>query len=82
MRKTVGNSAVLKMISAELLKSTWILRCLLFPVAVAFHLFHIILVPLMERTEKELDYKVARAFSLTCSLSAAIMCVAAVMSCG
>ncbi len=30
----------------------------------------------------ELDYKVARAFSITCSLSAAIMCVAAVMSCG
>ncbi len=30
----------------------------------------------------ELDYKVARAFSITCSLSAAVMCVAAVMSCG
>lgn len=35
-----------------------------------------------ENNLNELDYKVARAFSITCSLSAAIMCVAAVMSCG
>jgi hypothetical protein len=35
-----------------------------------------------EGNMNELDYKVARAFSITCSVSSAIMCVAAVMSCG